>query len=209
MGKGLRQAIALEAAVLACAVAFLLLFLRTRLGHGHPVLNLVLVALGVILAGLLLAALWRRTLERERMVRRFYVSDHWIYNHEIGFAPMERIAAGGDAFGFVTFAADALARMSYGFEVANPPSEFSPTLVIDSPVFLFHEYDDEGDGEDGEVDRSVVVDEWAGLLRSIPHDARSARDFTDLGEFGNAAQLARLLEDNGAFDAVRGQGVGV
>lgn len=192
MGKGLKLAVVVEMAVLAAAGSLLLLFLVRGVGRDQPLAYLSFLLAGVLLAGLLFGLLLRRTLQRERMVRRFYVSQDWIYNSEIGYAPMARIVEHDDPFGFVTFAADSLARMSYGFEVAEAPQSFAPSLVIDSAVFLYHELEEDG---------GIVVDEWRGLLSRIDNAAGRKEELVDIAEFDNASELARLLENSGVFEA--------
>lgn len=190
MGKGLKSAIAAQALVLGAAMLFLLAFLRWGIGRDQAFLNVSLVFVTVLTCALLLAVLWRHTLLREALVRRFYVSSDWIYNHEIGYAPLTRIAAHDNAFAFVVFAADALAHMSYGFDVAEAPASFAPRFVIDSRIFLFHEGDEDG---------GIVIDEWRGILRRVVDTSRGERGLTDLATFDDAGKLALLLERHGAF----------
>lgn len=189
MRKYLKSAIVVEVLALTTAVAFLVAFSGFGYGRDRALLNISLALGGVTIVWLLLIILWHRTLQREVIVRRFYVSRDWIYNHEIGYAPFSRIVPEGDAYEFVTFAAEALARMSYGFEVANTPSSFVPELIIDSDVFLFHTTDDDED-EDG-----VVVDSWEGILRKVDDPDRGERGLSDFATFSNAGELARLLEE--------------
>lgn len=197
MKKSLIIAIAVEIVVLILAFAFSLAYIQFGVGRDNLMLNIALVILWVFVAGVLLFVFWWRTLVREEMVRRFFVSDDWVYNHEIGYAPMKKVAPAGDAYGFVTFAADALAKMSYGFEVADAPEEFEPRFLISSRVFRFHMSG--GDEEMGEQADGVVVDQWRGSLERIDADASEKSSYTEVGKFENAGELARLLEDNGAF----------
>lgn len=201
MRKSLIVAIAVEIIVLIFAFGFSVAYIQFGMGRESLVLNIVLVIVWVLVAGVLLFVFWWRSLVREEMVRRFYVSDEWIYNHEIGYAPMKRICPNGDAYGFVTFAADALAKMSYGFEVADAPEQFNPKFLIESRTFRFHFSG--GDEEMGEKADGVVVDQWRGSLRKVASGEEGDEvAYTEIGKFENARQLARLLEDNGAFDHV-------
>ena len=190
MEKSLRQAVLVQALLLAASLLFLVAFFRFGLGRDHALLNIALVLLGIVAGGLLLVLLWRRTLEREMLVRRFFVSPTWIYNHEIGFAPLAQVVPDGDVYAFVTFAANALARMSYGFEVAETPDPFEPQFLIDSRVFLFH--------TSGDADEGVVIDEWQGTLSRMS-PAGSTEEPAKLADFEDAGALARLLEAFGAF----------
>lgn len=197
MGKGLTVAVVIEAIVLVVAFVITAMFLLFGFGRANPVLNVLLVVLWVVVAGLLLFVFWWRSLLREEMLRQFFVADDWVYNHEIGYAPMKRIVPNGDAYRFVTFAADALAKMSYGFEVAEAPEEFHPRFLISSKEFHYHFSG--GDDEDGEGSDGVVVDHWRGSLELIQSGAYDVANYIEVGEFENAWDLARLLEDNGAF----------
>lgn len=197
MGKSLKAAIVAQALVLAMAILFLLAFLGLGVGRDHALLNISLVLAAVVGTALLLVILWRRTLLREALIRRFYVSPSWIYNHEIGYAPLARIAPDGNVFAFVIYAADALARMSYGFDVAETPTTFEPRLVIDSRIFLFHE-----SGEDG----GIVIDDWHGVLRQVDDITRGERGLSDIAAFDDAGELALLLERHEAFSTVARKG---
>ena len=197
MRRYLKSAIVVELLVLIAALVFLLAFLGFDLGQRRPFLNVSLVFAGVLSVGMLLAILWNRILLREAMVRRFYVADEWIYNHEIGYAPLERIAPDGDVFGFVTFAANALARMSYGFEIADPPTSFDPYYIIESNVFLFHASEDAPD----DPDEGVIIDEWRGVLSRIDEPGAGDAGHTKVGSFSNAGELAYLLEVHGALES--------
>ena len=187
MRKYLKSAILLEVLVLASALAFLLAFLRFGLGRNHPLLNIILMLSCVVIVGVLLLVLWQRTLQREILVRRFYLSPDWIYNHEIGYAQLSRIIPDGNAYDFVTFAAEALGHKPYGFEVADTPESFEPRLIIESTTFLFHTTDDEDDPD------GVVVDTWEGIVREIVDAGKGEQEYHDLTEFSNAGELARAL----------------
>lgn len=212
MRKSLIIAIVVEIIVLVIAFGFSIAYIQFGMGRENLVLNIGLVIVWVLVASVLLFVFWWRSLVREEMVRRFYISDEWVYNHEIGYAPLKRICPNGDAYGFVTFAADALAKMSYGFEVADAPEEFHPTFLIASRSFSFHFSG--GDEEMGEEADGVVVDQWSGSLNKVTSGsgggsgaavgagANAEPSYTEIGKFENARQLARLLEDNGAFDHI-------
>ena len=191
MGKGVRVGIIVEAIVLVAAIALSIAYFRMGLFRSDKGFDIWLLIVWVLVAAILLFILWSRSLTREEMVRRFYLSDEGVYNHEIGYAPLSRIAADNDAYQFVSFAADSLTTMSYGFEVADVPDDFRPKFIISTNSFLFHS---SGEDEDG----GAVIDQWKGsLIRvGVPGDEAS---YTELGSYENVRELARLLEDNGAF----------
>ena len=191
MGKGVRVGIIVEAIVLVAAIVLSFAYFRMGLFRSDKGFDIWLLIVWVLVAAILLFILWSRSLTREEMVRRFYLSDEGIYNHEIGYAPLSRIAADNDAYQFVSFAADSLTTMSYGFEVADVPDDFRPKFIISTNSFLFHSSGEEEDG-------GAVIDQWKGsLIRvGVPGDEAS---YTELGSYENVRELARLLEDNGAF----------
>ena len=191
MGKGVRIGIIVEAIVLVAAIALSIAYFRMGLFRSDKGFDIWLLIVWVLVAAILLFILWSRSLTREEMVRRFYLSDEGVYNHEIGYAPLSRIAADNDAYQFVSFAADSLTTMSYGFEVADVPDDFRPKFIISTNSFQFH-----NSGEDD--DSGAVIDQWKGSLTrvGVPGDEAS---YTDLGSYENVRELARLLEDNGAF----------
>ena len=194
MGKGLRAAIVVEAIVLIAALLFSVAYFLMGMYRADHLMDVLFVVLWVLVAGALLFVFWQRSLLREEMIRRFYLSNDWIYNHEIGYAPISQIAPSGDVYELVTFAADSLARMSYGFEVADTPQDFEPNLMISSNIFKFHMVE-----EDGE-DASVVIDQWEGALQKAQPDGNGGHTYTELGTYGNAKELARLLEDAEEFE---------
>lgn len=197
MRTNLIVAIVIEAVVLVAAFGLSLAYIFFGVDHENLVINIALIILWVFVAGLLLLVFWWRSLTREEMVRRFFLSNEWIYNHEIGYAPIRKIAPNGDAYGFVTFAADSLAKMSYGFEVADAPEEFHPQFLIASSVFRYHFIG--GDEEMGEKPDGVVVDQWCGSLQRIEGtegEADEEPNYEEVGKFENARELARLIEDN-------------
>ena len=190
MRKYLKSALLVEALVLVAAGVFFVIFLVSGIGHDQPVLNVAIVLAGVVAVWLLMAVLIRRTLLREALVRRFYVSPDWIYNHEIGYAPLRRVIPDGNVYDLVFFAAEALAHMSYGFEVADAPASFEPRYIIESNVFLFHATDDPDDPDGG-----VVVDAWQGMLRQVIDPDAGEAGLRDIAHFSNAGELARLLAE--------------
>lgn len=191
MGKGVRIGIIVEAIVLVAAIILSLAYFRMGLFRSDKGFDIWLLIVWVLVAAILLFILWSRSLTREELVRRFYLSDEGVYNHEIGYAPLSRIAADNDAYQFVSFAADSLTTMSYGFEVADVPDDFLPKFIISTNSFQFHNLGDDKDG-------GAVIDQWKGsLIRvGVPGDEAS---YTELGSYENVRELARLLEDNGAF----------
>lgn len=189
MGKGLKVAIAVEAIVLVIAAGFTIAFFKMGGFRAGNIMNVLLVALWVLVGAALLLVFRQRSLLREEMIRRFYLSEFWIYNHEIGYAPIAQIVPDGDVYEFVTFAADSLAHMSYGFEVAETPDDFEPKLLISSNTFRFHLV---GEGDD---DTSAVIDQWKGTLQKVGRAADGTHTYTALGSYGNAKELARLIED--------------
>jgi len=150
--------------------------------------NMVNFWLMILLAAVVAAAVFvihYRVLTRERMIRRLYLSDEGLYNFEIGYTPISRIEGGEDAFQLVLFAATSLVEMSYGFEVADLPDDFEPTLMISTDNLRFHRVT----GEDG----GAVIDQWKGSLQRIS-SLDEAGSHEKLGSFGNARELALLIE---------------
>lgn len=143
--------------------------------------SFLLIALWVVVVIGLFAFFRQRSLVREEMIRRYYISDSWIYNHEIGYAPLEQIVPSGNVYDFVTFAAESLAEMSYGFDVADAPDDFNPKYLVTSQKFSFHR---SGGG--------IVIDQWKGKLLQIDGDGD---DGDELGTFSNAGELAVLLDE--------------
>lgn len=150
--------------------------------------NIVVILLWTAVAVALGLWLLDRAATREELRRRCYLSPEWIYNHEIGYARLSQAVPDGDAFEFVTFAADALVEMSYGFEVAETPEDFEPTLMVSTTTFKVRRT---GDG--------AVVSQWKGSLHRVVSDREGHRGTYEIAPFSNAAELAQLLEDNGAF----------
>ena len=147
--------------------------------------NVLLIVLWAALAAALVALFVNRSNLREEMRRCYYLSQKWVYNHEIGYARLSQAAPNGDAYEFVTFAADALVEMSYGFEVAETPQDFQPEYMVSTSVFKIRKT---GDG--------AVVSQWKGALHRVVSDTSGTRGTFELGRFDNAAELAQLLEQN-------------
>lgn len=190
MHQQMRAVFIVEAIVLVCALGFSVFYFANGLYRTSHLLDVTLVVLWVLVAGVLLLLFRSREKAREQIVRRFYLSPEWIYNHEIGYAPISKLSSDLDMYGLVMFAADALAHMSYGFEVANAPENFQPSFVIESETFLFHLVGEETDSDNA----SVVVDEWKGTLQQVKHNSNGEQEFTEIGSFSNAKQLAELLD---------------
>ena len=197
MHNQLKAAIVVEAIVLVIAFVFSILYVVMDWSRTSHVLDVLLVVVWVLVAAALLLLFRSRSHVREEMVRRFYLSHDWIYNHEIGYAPYNQIIPDGDAYEFVTFAGAALARMSYGFEVAHAPQNFEPEYLIASNVFEYHLI---GDDEDPD-DQGVVIDSWEGTLQRVFLNNKGAHTYEDAGSFTNAKELALLLDNCGAIDS--------
>ena len=196
MRNQLRAAIIVEIVVLIVAFGFSIMYVMLGWYRSSHVLDVLLVVLWVLVAAALLLVFRSRSLTREEMIRRFYLSRDWVYNHEIGYAPFSQIVPDGDSYEFVSFAGDALARMSYGFEVADAPDNFEPEFLIQSWRFSYHLI---GDGEDDADEQGVVIDRWRGTLQKVELAADGSHTYTQLGSFKNAKELAMLLDGNGAF----------
>lgn len=194
MSKELRTAIVVEIIVLAAALIFSVVYFSLNLYDGHRLHTIALVVLWVLVAAILLVVFWGRSLKRVEMIRRFYFNEDWVYNHEIGYAPVSQIVPDRDTYELVTFAADSLAHMSYGFEVADAPQDFKPLFLVTSTEFQVHKpYVEGGDEGGGLDDEPVVVDRWAGSLLRVT-DSDDEDDYEVVGTFENARELARLLE---------------
>ena len=193
MGKGMAVAIVVEAIVLAVAFVFSTTYFSLGLYQADALVTVALVVLWVLVAAVLLSVLWSRSMKREEMVRRFYIGKDYIYNPEIGYAPIRSIVRDNDAYELVTFAAESLARMSYGFEVAPAPDDFTPLYLVKSSLFVFHEPYSE-DAQADEDSKPVVIDRWKGELMRVG-DATSEDGYEVVGTFANARELARLMQD--------------
>ena len=150
--------------------------------------NILLVLLWAAVAAVMVILFVNRSGTREELLRRYYLSPEWIYNHEIGYAPLSQAIPDGDAYEFVTFAADALVEMSYGFEVAKAPENFQPDFMVSTSEFKVRHT---GDG--------AVVSRWKGALHRVVSDPDGTRGTYEIGLFNNAAELAQLLEQNEVF----------
>lgn len=198
MRNQLKAAIAVEIVVLVIALGFSVFYVANNLYRTSHALDVLLVVLWVLVAAIGLLVFRSRTLVREEMVRRFYLSADGLYNHEIGYAPLSKLAPEHDTYELVMFAAEALAKMSYGFEVAVPPEGFEPKFMISSRTFNFHLVGDEEEPEYA----SVVIDQWKGVLYKVELVKSGNHSYTELGTFDNAKELARLLDNYEAtFDA--------
>lgn len=182
-----------EAIVLTVAIAFSAVYFIFGLYRSSNILDVVLVVLWMIVAITTFTIFHLRSIVREEMVRRFFLSDEWVYNYEIGYAPLREVLHNGSSYEFVTFAADALARMSYGFEIAVTPEKFKPKLLISTRKFKFHFLE----GDTGENVSGVVIDEWKGTLQSIRYLEDGSRAYKEIGSYSNAKELSHLLEDAG------------
>ena len=150
--------------------------------------NIVVIVLWALAAAVLAIAFVERSHTREELIRRYYLSPEWIYNYEIGYARLSQAVPSGDAYEFVSFAADSLVEMSYGFEVAEAPTDFEPEFMVSTTTFKVRHT---GDG--------AVVSVWKGSLHRVVSDADGNRGTYEIGSFENAAELARLLEQNEAL----------
>ena len=190
MRNQMKAVIAVEIVVLVAALCFTVFYVANGLYRTSHVLDVLLVVLWVLVAAALLLVFRSRSLVREEMRRRFYLSREWIYNHEIGYTPTPKVDASDGCYSSVMYYAEALARMSYDFEVAEAPTDFEPAYLVKSTTFLFHLVGEAGDPED----RSVVIDQWEGVLQKVDRNPSGRHTYTDVGAFTNAKELARLLE---------------
>lgn len=174
MKSNLRAALLVEAVVLVAALALSVAYFVLGLHETNQFLSVVLIILWVLFAAILLFVFWSRSMTREEMVRRFYLNSQWIYNHEIGYAPIDKIVPDGDAYEFVTFAADSLARMSYGFEVADVPQDFQPEFLISSSVFRTHTIQTDDDGFVSEEEAAEDVAAAAEAAEGVAANAKAA-----------------------------------
>lgn len=197
MHKQFRIAIIVEVIVLLIASGFSVVYAQMGASRTGHIMDILLVMLWVIVAVALLLVFRMRSLAREEMVRRFYFSQDWVYNHEIGYAPLQQVVPDRDPYEFVTFAADSLAKMSYGFEIATAPDDFSPRYVISSKDFQYHLLGDDSDPDDV----SAVIDAWTGSLQRIETDSKGNHVYVDVGEYSNARELAHLIDTEDAFKA--------
>ena len=198
MHSQLKAAIIVEVIVLAIAFAFSVFYFTMGLYRSSHILDVLLLVLWVLVAGVLLVVFKQRSTVREEIVRRFYLSQDWLYNHEIGYAPISGIMPDFDAYEFVTFAAEALARMSYGFEVASAPDDFQPEFLISTREFKFHLVED----EESPSEDSVVIDKWTGTLSKIELDANGEHIYTEIGSYSDAKELSRIIEGNKVIDVI-------
>ena len=192
MNGTVRASVVVEIVVLLAAVGLTVAYFFFNLTRSDRGLTLILIALWVLVAALAPIALSRKNETREEIIRRFYLSEEGIYNHEIGYASFDRAVSSNDAYEFVSFAADSLAEMSYGFEDVDPPDDFKPIFVISTYPFHCHK------PEDAEEDDGAITDSWQGALLSV-EDPEDESTYKELGTYGDARELAVLLEENGVF----------
>ena len=186
---------AVSCVALIGAIVFTVLHATRGWSAPYPWLTSVLVVVWIFAVLTLFRSFQLRTLKRKEARRRFYLSPEWMYNHEIGYAPLSRIVH-DSPYDFVMFAGNALAKMSYGFEVAEAPDDFSPTMLISSQKFTFHFIEDAEDP----ADKGVVIDKWSGTLQKVQLAPDGSRTYVQLGNYDNATTLAMLLDTNGAFN---------
>jgi len=186
---------AVSCVALVGAIVFTVLHATHGWGVPYPWLTSVLVVVWIFAVLTLFRGFQLRTMKRKEARRRFYLSPEWVYNHEIGYAPLSRIVH-DSPYDFVMFAGNALAKMSYGFEVAEAPDDFNPTMLISSQKFTFHFIEDAEDP----ADKGVVIDKWAGSLQKVQLAPDGSRTYIRLGDYANATTLVMLLDTNGAFN---------
>ena len=174
--------------LLLAAIIYTLCYAYFRLfviDHWRNILVLVLWAAVAVVA---VAWFVNSSKTREELLRRYYLSHEWVYNHEIGYARLSQAVPDGDAYEFVSFAADSLVEMSYGFDVAEAPDNFEPEFMVSTTNFQVRRT---GDG--------AVVSRWQGSLHRVVSDPNGTRGTYEIAEFKNAAELAQLLEQNEAL----------
>lgn len=177
------------AIALIIIAGLLVVYLVLDIFHGDKGINLLLMLLWVALVILMVVVLQRRILKREEIMRRFYLSEDGIYNNEMGYALLPQVDDGDDMLPFVLFAANSLVEMSYGFEMADPPDDFKPTMIITTEKLRFHR-------PEGVEEGGAVIDEWKGtLLRIVTPGDESSLEL--LGTYTNARELAFLLDEHG------------
>jgi hypothetical protein len=188
MRKQTIASIVVAAILLVLAIAYTLSYAYFNLHLIDQWRSILLVLLWAAVAVVIVGIFVERYHTREELLRRYYLSPDWIYNHEIGYAKLSQVIPDADAYEFVTFAADSLIEMSYGFEVAETPESFEPKFMVATKVFKVRRT---GDG--------AVVSQWKGSLNRVVSDPDGTRGTFELGEFDNAAELAQLLEENEAL----------
>ncbi len=196
MRNQFRAALIVEAIVLGVALGFSIVYFCMRLYRYGGILDVLLVLVWIVFAAMLLLVYRSRMIEREKLMRQFFLSHDWAYNPEIGYVPLSRIVPDCDPYEFVTFAAESLARMSYGFEVADAPEDFSPEYLISSSRFEFHFAGEESDQDDA----CVVVDKWTGTLQRVELKPDGTHAYEEIGAYSNAKELATLLNANDAIE---------
>ena len=188
MRKQSKASLVVGVALLVVAVVYTACYSYFRLYLIDHWRNILFVFVWALVAGALVLWFVQRSREREELIRRYYLSPEWIYNHEIGYASLAQAVPDGDAYEFVTFAADSLVAMSYGFEVAETPQDFEPKFMVSTDKFQVRHIDD-----------GAVVSQWKGSLHRVVSDSADTRGTYEIGTFDNAAELAQLLEENEAL----------
>jgi len=189
MGKGLRAGIVVEAIVLVLAIALSVAYVQLGLYRENNGADIWLLMAWVLVAAIALFILWWRSLTREEMVRRFYVSADGVYNHEVGYASLSDVAAGGDAKAFVSYMADTLVNLTYKFDVANVPQGFKPAFIVNTRLA---QIDSQAAGG---VD---AISQWTGNLVKVgtPGDEST---YTSLATFESADELIDAIAANGVL----------
>jgi hypothetical protein len=161
----------------------------------YPQLQTVMVVLWIAAAVTLFGLFQARSHKRQELVRRFFLSPDWAYNHEIGYVPLSEIVH-NKPYDFVLFAGNVLAKMSYGYTVAEAPKDFTPTFLITSSKFSFHLMGESRDPDEG----GVVIDKWSGEVFRVERTEVGELSYSHIEDFSNPRDLAIILDMNGAFD---------
>ena len=198
MHKQRKIAFLIAAATLVAAIVFTVIG-GLRGWYGQPTwLSSLVIVLWIVAVIALFQAYQMRTYAREKVVRRFYLSPEYIYNHEIGYSSISQIAR-KDPYAFVLYTGEALAKLTYGLNVAAAPDQFQPTFLVENKEFEFHFIEDD-EGPQRREDQGVVIDTWSGTVNRIEYASDKSSSNHELGTFVNATELAMLLDVNGAFD---------
>ena len=191
MKRRIRAYMVVGLVILLVILGLTLAYFRYGVFRSDKGIDLWLLFAWAIAVIVMVVIIHRRVKEREKMVRWFYLSEDGIYNIEIVYAPLSHVSASEDPFLFVPFMANSLVEMSYGFEVADAPSDFKPAFIITTDSLEFHR-------PDGDDEGSAVIDEWKGSLLRIAPDGSSSSDEV-IGSYANARELSFLLEEYGPF----------
>ena len=188
VGREFKVGVIMLTIVTIICIAYTAFYLSIGMQRIDHYMSLGFLVLLVVVVAIMVFIMRRRALVREELMRRIYLSDEWIFNYEIGYAPFSKVTPEGNAYEFITFAAESLAEMSYGFEVADPPENFEPRLLVASRRFRVHR---SGEG--------LVIDRWRGALQRLEHTPDGETKAVDVGTFANAKQLVMLLEKEDMF----------